>query len=119
MRNVAARPKVSPMAMYKHFPTKDELLAASLEDYLGDMRFYLDVFLGRFPNGIEFMGAPHRWVLDANWKLPVENQLGDVNHGAFLHSAIIPREAQDRIEELGHSVVTTPGHGATFRLMPA
>jgi len=90
-----------------------------LEDYLGDMRFYLDAFLQRFPNGIEFMGAPHRWVLDANWKLPVENQLGDVNHGAFLHSAIIPREAQDRIEELGHSVVTTPGHGATFRLMPA
>ncbi len=90
----------------------------SLEDYLGDMRFYLDAFFDRFPAGIEFMGAPHRWVLNANWKLPVENQLGDVNHGAFLHSAIIPREAQDVIEALGHSVVTTPGHGATFRLMP-
>ena len=90
----------------------------SLEEYLGDMRFYLDAFLERFPAGIEFMGAPHRWVLDANCKLPVENQLGDVNHGAFLHSAIIPREAQDLIEELGYSVVTRPGHGATFRLMP-
>ena len=89
-----------------------------LEDYLGDMRFYLDAFLDRFPAGIEFMGAPHRWVLNANWKLPVENQLGDVNHGAFLHGAIIPREAQDMIEKLGYSVVTTPGHGATFRLMP-
>ncbi len=90
----------------------------SLESYLGDMRYYLDAFFLRFPEGIEFVGAPHRWVLDANWKLPVENQLGDVNHGAFLHSAIIPREAQDIIEELGHSVVTAPGHGATFRLMP-
>jgi len=89
-----------------------------LEEYLGDMRFYLDAFLERFPGGIEFMGAPHRWLLDANWKLPVENQLGDVNHGAFLHSAIIPREAQDLIEQLGYSVVTRPGHGATFRLMP-
>ena len=89
-----------------------------LEEYLGDMRFYLDAFLERFPEGIEFMGAPHRWLLDANWKLPVENQLGDVNHGAFLHSAIIPREAQDLIEQLGYSVVTRPGHGATFRLMP-
>jgi len=89
-----------------------------LEDYLGDMRFYLDAFFDRFPAGIEFMGAPHRWVINANWKLPVENQLGDVNHGAFLHSAIIPREAQDTIEKLGYSVVTTPGHGATFRLMP-
>ena len=91
----------------------------SLEDYLGDMRFYLDAFFDRFSAGIEFMGAPHRWVVNANWKLPVENQLGDVNHGAFLHSAIIPREAQDVIEKLGYSVVTAPGHGATFRLMPA
>lgn len=89
-----------------------------LEDYLGDMRFYLNAFFERFPGGIEFIGAPHRWVINANWKLPVENQLGDVNHGAFLHGAIIPREAQTLIEELGHSVVTTPGHGATFRLMP-
>lgn len=92
--------------------------AISLEDYLGDQRFYLDAFFDRFENGIEFIGAPHRWVINANWKLPMENQLGDVNHGAFLHSAIIPREAQDLIEELGYSVVTTPGHGATFRLMP-
>jgi phenylpropionate dioxygenase-like ring-hydroxylating dioxygenase large terminal subunit len=90
----------------------------ALDDYLGDMRFYLDAFLDRFAGGIEFMGAPHRWVINANWKLPVENQLGDVNHGAFLHSAIIPREAQDTIEKLGYSVVTAPGHGATFRLMP-
>lgn len=89
-----------------------------LEDYLGDMRFYLDAFFERFPGGIEFMGAPHRWVINANWKLPVENQLGDVNHGPFLHAALISREIQDRIEELGHSVVTTPGHGATFRLLP-
>ncbi len=89
-----------------------------LEAYLGDMRFYLDALFDRFPGGIEFMGAPHRWVLDANWKLPVENQLGDVNHGPFLHSAIIPREAQKEIEERGYSVVTRPGHGATFRLMP-
>jgi phenylpropionate dioxygenase-like ring-hydroxylating dioxygenase large terminal subunit len=89
-----------------------------LDEYLGDMRFYLDAFFDRFPAGIEFMGAPHRWVINANWKLPVENQLGDVNHGAFLHSAIIPIEAQRLIEKLGYSVVTTPGHGATFRLMP-
>jgi phenylpropionate dioxygenase-like ring-hydroxylating dioxygenase large terminal subunit len=88
-----------------------------LDEYLGDMRFYLDAFFDRFPSGIEFMGAPHRWMLNANWKLPMENQLGDVNHGAFLHSAIIPRQAQDVIEKLGHSVVTAPGHGATFRLM--
>jgi len=34
MRNVATRLNVSPMAMYKHFPTKDDLLAASLEEFI-------------------------------------------------------------------------------------
>ena len=90
----------------------------SLDDYLGDMRFYLDAFFGRFPQGIEFIGAPHRWVINANWKLPMENQLGDVNHGPFLHAAVIPAEANEEIYAHGYSVVTSPGHGATFRLMP-
>ncbi len=89
-----------------------------LEDYLGDMRFYLDAFFARFPQGIEFVGAPHRWVINANWKLPMENQLGDVNHGPFLHASIISQETQDEIEATGYSVVIEPGHGATFRLMP-
>ena len=89
-----------------------------LEDYLGDMRFYLDAFFDRFPEGIEIVGAPHRWILDANWKLPMENQLGDVNHGPYLHASIIPDSANEEIIKLGHSVVTEPGHGATFRLFP-
>ncbi len=89
-----------------------------LDEYLGDMRWYLDAFFKRFPKGIEFVGSPQRWIINANWKLPVENQLGDVNHGPFLHSAVIPPEANREVFELGHSAVTAPGHGATFRLMP-
>lgn len=90
----------------------------SLDDYLGDMRFYLDAFFARFPQGIEFYGAPQKWKINANWKLPVENQLGDVNHGPFLHAAVIPPEANAEVFDLGLSVVPKPGHGATFRLMP-
>ena len=90
----------------------------SLDSYLGDMRFYLDAFFERFDNGIEFFGAPHRWTINANWKLPMENQLGDVNHGPFLHSAVIPAEANEEIFSVGWSAVPEPGHGATFRLMP-
>ncbi len=90
----------------------------SLEDYLGDMRFYLDAFFDRFEGGVEIVGAPHRWILDANWKLPMENQLGDVNHGPYLHASIIPDSANQEIIDLGYSAVTRPGHGATFRLFP-
>jgi len=48
----------------------------------------------------------------------MENQLGDVNHGPFLHAALIPDEANEDIVRYGYSAVTAPGHGATFRLMP-
>lgn len=89
-----------------------------LDSYLGDMKFYLDAFFERFEDGIEFIGAPHRWLVNANWKLPVENQLGDVNHGPYLHASILPPEANEEIIATGHSVVPRPGHGATFRLMP-
>lgn len=34
MRNVASRLNVSPMAVYKHFPAKDDLLAAALEEFI-------------------------------------------------------------------------------------
>jgi phenylpropionate dioxygenase-like ring-hydroxylating dioxygenase large terminal subunit len=89
-----------------------------LDDYLGEQKFYLDAFFERFPGGVEFVGEPQRWVIDANWKLPMENQLGDVNHGPFLHAGTIPPEANREVFEHGVSVVTRPGHGATFRLMP-
>ncbi len=89
-----------------------------LEQYLGDMRFYLEAFIDRFDGGIEFVGSPQRWIVDANWKLPVENQLGDVNHGPFLHASVIPDASNQEIIDHGFSAVPTPGHGATFRLMP-
>ena len=78
----------------------------------------LDAFFERFLQGIEFVGSPQRRVINANWKLPVENQLGDVNHGPFLHAAVIPPDANEEVFKLGYSCVTEPGHGATFRLMP-
>lgn len=93
--------------------------APSLASALGDMRFYLDAYFLRFPEGVEVMGPPHKWLLNANWKLPVENQLGDVNHGPFLHHATLADSpAVDEINNYGYSVVPAAGHGATFRLMP-
>ncbi|MBB3047203.1 phenylpropionate dioxygenase-like ring-hydroxylating dioxygenase large terminal subunit [Litorivivens lipolytica] len=91
-----------------------------LEDYLGDMKFYLGAWIDRFPGGIEFIGSPHRWVIDTNWKLPVENQLGDVYHGPHLHASIIAADSEAGIEidNYAYNVVPTKGHGASFRLMP-
>lgn len=92
---------------------------APLEQYLGNMRFYLDNFFKRFPGGVEVMGPPQKWHIRANWKLPVENQLGDVGHGPFLHSFVMQGQAANaEISDYGVNVVPEPGHGAAVRLFP-
>ncbi len=90
-----------------------------LEQYLGNMRFYLDTFFDRFHGGVEVVGPPHKWLLKANWKLPVENQLGDVGHGPYLHASLLAgTPAVDEIEAYGFNTVPEPGHGAAVRLLP-
>lgn len=91
----------------------------SLEQYLGDMRWYLDCMFDRYAGGVEVIGAPHKWLLHANWKLPVENQLGDVGHGPFLHGSLLKGTEQvSEIEAHGMNVVPKPGHGVAVRLLP-
>ncbi len=93
--------------------------APSLDEYLGDMKFYLECFLQRFPGGIELVGPPHKWCLHSNWKLPVENQLGDAGHAPFLHGALIGGvQGVKEVEDYGLTTVAAPGHGAAVRYMP-
>jgi phenylpropionate dioxygenase-like ring-hydroxylating dioxygenase large terminal subunit len=91
----------------------------SLEDFLGDVRWYLDCMFDRYSGGVEIIGAPHKWLINANWKLPVENQLGDVGHGPYLHGSLLKGSPQVQIlEDHGLNIVPEPGHGVSVRLMP-
>jgi phenylpropionate dioxygenase-like ring-hydroxylating dioxygenase large terminal subunit len=56
----------------------------SLADFLGDLRWYLDIILGRAE--MEVVGVPQKWVLPAGWKLPSENFAADAYHTATAHS---------------------------------
>jgi phenylpropionate dioxygenase-like ring-hydroxylating dioxygenase large terminal subunit len=90
-----------------------------LASYLGDMRWYLDCMFDRYHGGVEVVGAAHKWQIDANWKLPVENQLGDVAHGPYLHGSLLKGTPQvDELETLGLNMVPKAGHGVAVRLMP-
>ena len=91
-----------------------------LDDYLGDMRFYMEAFFDRFPGGLEVVGPAHKWKLQCNWKLPVENMLGDVGHAAFLHGSLVPANSPMNREIESYAVTAVPidGHSATLRLMP-
>lgn len=59
-----------------------------LLDHLGDYRWYLDIHLGLAPGGMEVVGDPHRWLIDADWKSGAENFAGDSYHTQSLHRSI-------------------------------
>lgn len=60
--------------------------APSLEDYLGDARFFLDVWLDAMPGGTALIGETQKMELATNWKLPVENVCGDGYHLGWAHA---------------------------------
>lgn len=92
----------------------------SLDDYLGDQKFYMEAYFDRFPGGLEVVGPAHKWSLKCNWKLPVENMLGDIGHAAYLHGSLVPVDGESNIEIENFAVtaVTRPGHATAFRYMP-
>jgi len=60
----------------------------SLAEYLGDFRWYLDLHLGLVDGGMEVIGDPHRWQIEADWKSAAENFSGDSYHTQSLHRSI-------------------------------
>jgi 3-phenylpropionate/trans-cinnamate dioxygenase alpha subunit len=63
--------------------------AVSLDDYLGDFRWYLDLVLNRSRNGMTCLPGVHRWRLGGNWKLAAEQFLGDNYHTSTLHRSML------------------------------
>ena len=90
--------------------------ADPLEGYLGEMKWYLDIHLNRSPNGTEVLGL-QKWVIDTNWKMPAENQIGDVIHGPLSHASVfelgggVDAPAVRSVVELGRNVSLPNGHG--------
>jgi phenylpropionate dioxygenase-like ring-hydroxylating dioxygenase large terminal subunit len=97
--------------------------APSLDEFLGDMRWGLDLLLDQG----DLVAVPGivRWTMDANWKFASDNAIGDMYHGAVAHrSAMLAGHsggtgtnvrgggylAQGR-QRPGISVVTEYGHG--------
>lgn len=60
----------------------------SLDEYLGDFRWYMDVHFGVAGEGFEVVGPPLRWVQSGNWKSASENIAGDSYHTQTLHRSV-------------------------------
>ena len=62
--------------------------AESLDDYLGNARWYLDVLIERSLGGIEVIPGQQRYSVDGNWKIAAENFVGDGYHIAQSHGSV-------------------------------
>lgn len=94
---------------------------AGLSDYLGDIRWYLDAFFRRSPEGMEVLAPPHRWRARANWKIGALNFVGDSQHVLTTHAGPVTldrvrstREGFTTAGEDSFQVVTGEGHGCTL-----
>jgi ethylbenzene dioxygenase alpha subunit len=61
--------------------------APSLDDYLGEFRWYLDVVLDNDEGGTELLDGCIRSVVRGNWKLAAENFANDALHAGWTHKS--------------------------------
>ena len=67
--------------------------APTLEDYLGDFRWYLDITFNRREGGTDIVG-PDKWIIPNNWKNSADNFIGDGYHASISHrsATIVQRQ---------------------------
>jgi phenylpropionate dioxygenase-like ring-hydroxylating dioxygenase large terminal subunit len=92
------------------FATWDED-APPLDEYLGNVRWYLDMLFGRAE--MQVVGVPQKWVIPAGWKLPSENFCSDAYHTATAHSFLARLKMVDSVAfgRDGYHVDPGGGHG--------
>lgn len=83
----------------------------SLEQFLGNMRWYLDFLVGRAE--MEVAGPPQRWSVRSAWKVPAENFATDAYHTAFAHGSIAKLKLVGSFNfgSQGYHVTAGAGHG--------
>ena len=80
--------------------------APPLDEYLGEMRWYLDLVFGL--GKLRVVGEPQVWSIKANWKIGAENFAGDDYHTITLHKSmydigVIP--VSPNVNMYGHHVL--------------
>ena len=99
--------------------------APSLSDYLGDMKWYLDIYFNRTPGGMEVLAPPQRWIVNTNWKLGALNFGTDNQHLHPTHMGptalgILGAPVNEVVAALGSSyqVSMDGGHGCVNTTLP-
>src|SRR3546814_2873781 len=97
----------------------------SLDEFLGDAKFYFDMLFNRTDEGLESLGPPQRILLDANWTTAGEQSGVDGFHPLTLHRQLmevgqIGRNADDISAKVPamYGLHTGPEQGPAFRTIP-
>jgi benzoate/toluate 1,2-dioxygenase subunit alpha len=73
----------------------------SLDDYLGNAKYYIDLFTDLSPEGeVESRSGTHKYGYDGNWKFQMENGV-DGYHPNFVHQAFFEMQGK----ALGRKVI--------------
>ncbi|PHS73425.1 MAG: aromatic ring-hydroxylating dioxygenase subunit alpha [Cycloclasticus sp.] len=115
---VKCGPRQARVDSYKGmiFATFDDE-APSLEEWLGDFRWYLDMMLDN-DGETEFINGGIKSYVNANWKFGVENFIGDAYHALWNHDSGL--KAMNNGEGFGPAVqegsyhASVNGHGWEF-----
>ncbi|MDB5697299.1 MAG: ring hydroxylating dioxygenase, alpha subunit [Alphaproteobacteria bacterium] len=115
--------QVAQIASYKGlvFATWDPD-TPSLEAYLGEATFYMDMLFDRTAGGSEAIGGVHNCVIPCNWKFAAEQFCSDMYHVPISHLSGItanlpdgtPPEAAELSREGQQFRAEWGGHGAGF-----
>lgn len=96
----------------------------TLQEFLGEFTWYLDLMFELVDGGMEVIGQPHRWMPEANWKVGVDNFNGDSYHAPWAHRSISDVGlGGDNTNEItttkekykAHRHVRCNGHSASWR----
>jgi phenylpropionate dioxygenase-like ring-hydroxylating dioxygenase large terminal subunit len=97
--------------------------APPLEDYLGKFRWYLDMQFALTEGGMEVIGEPHRWYIDADWKSGGENFTGDSSHTQMTHRSLLETGIASEAgagktgKAFGLHINECDGHAISMRVM--
>jgi phenylpropionate dioxygenase-like ring-hydroxylating dioxygenase large terminal subunit len=80
----------------------------SLNEFLGEARWWLDHFLLREDlGGLEVIPGQQRYIVPVNWKLPAENFAGDYYHFAATHGSVVTALAKTDDKRIAATGATT------------
>jgi phenylpropionate dioxygenase-like ring-hydroxylating dioxygenase large terminal subunit len=94
--------------------------ADSLDDFLGELRWYLDIVFERLVGRLEFVPGQQRYKCETNWKIASENFAGDTYHLPYSHGSLFRLSNARPLNPVGINIpdalyhVSFPhGHGLT------